>query len=75
MLGDFFFCCILGTVGRQPPPANPFSKPLTLEAQEPTQNPEMSKKTLHLNFFEKVAQVFEKVRVNASQEPNRHCSD
>ena len=23
------FCCILGAVGRQPPPANPFSKPLT----------------------------------------------
>ena len=22
------FCCILGAVGRQPPPANPFSKPL-----------------------------------------------
>ena len=27
ILGDIF-CCILGAVGRQPPPANPFSKPL-----------------------------------------------
>ena len=24
------FCCILGAVSRQPPPANPFSKPLSL---------------------------------------------
>ena len=28
ILGDIF-CCILGDAGRQPPPANPFSKPLS----------------------------------------------
>ena len=33
------FCCILGAVGRQPPAANPFSKPLIL--QEPNAEREL----------------------------------
>ena len=31
----YIFCCILGTVGRQPPSANPFSKPLNLDRSQP----------------------------------------
>ena len=54
MLGDIF-CCTLGAVGRQLPPANPFSKPLRKKERRtppPKGSNSGNRSVPHLNFFQ-----------------------